>query len=143
MNCLRISPGTVRKPGAMLRKCSAHAFRSIDGGSLYCTIAVIIDSTPLLLLRGLLQRRLWLSECCAHRCEGRGYRIGAVGAGAGFVQLAVGGGLSIAAHRDRQTRQPGSDPFGRNAVHPLPFTARRAEVEINGQIARPAPQIGP
>src|SRR5262252_8759533 len=29
MNCLRMSPGTVRKPGAILRKCSAQALRSI------------------------------------------------------------------------------------------------------------------
>src|SRR5690349_21272586 len=41
MNCLRISPGTVRKPGAMLRKCAAQAARSIRGGSLNWTIAVI------------------------------------------------------------------------------------------------------
>jgi hypothetical protein len=43
---LRISPGTSRKPGAILRKCAAQASRSIDGGNLYCTIAVIINFTP-------------------------------------------------------------------------------------------------
>src|SRR6516165_8220165 len=42
MNCLRISPGTSRKPGAMVRKCAAQAARLICGGSLYWTIAVII-----------------------------------------------------------------------------------------------------
>src|ERR1700756_4759283 len=42
MNCLRISPGTSRKPGAILRKCAAQPARSICGGSLYKTIAVII-----------------------------------------------------------------------------------------------------
>src|SRR6516162_9811540 len=42
MNCLRISPGTVRKPGAMARKCAAQAARSMCDGSLYKTIAVII-----------------------------------------------------------------------------------------------------
>src|SRR5216683_4573330 len=46
MNCLRMSPGTLRKPGAILRKCSAQAFRSIEGGRRYCTIAVIIGSAP-------------------------------------------------------------------------------------------------
>src|SRR6266851_1367134 len=46
MNCLRMSPATPRKPGAILRKCSAQAFRSIEGGRRYCTIAVIIGSAP-------------------------------------------------------------------------------------------------
>src|SRR5436190_22331128 len=106
MNCLRISPGTARKPGTMLRKCSAHAFKSMLGGSLYCTIAVIIGFSPLVSLGGLLQHRCRLSERRTDRRERRGDRVGAVGAGAGFVQLAVGCGLSIAPHRDRQTRQP-------------------------------------
>src|SRR5437764_6538347 len=52
MNCLRISPGTSRKPGAILRKCSAQAARSICAGSLYCTIAVIIGVPPLFVLNG-------------------------------------------------------------------------------------------
>src|SRR5215475_4829482 len=42
MNCLRMSPGTVRKPGAILRKCSAQALRSIFDGRRYWTIAVIM-----------------------------------------------------------------------------------------------------
>ena len=42
----RISPGTLRKPGAILRKCAAQAWRSIDGGRRYCTIAVINNFTP-------------------------------------------------------------------------------------------------
>src|SRR6516165_11226614 len=42
MNCLRISPGTARKSGAMVRKWAAQAAVSICGGSLYWTIAVII-----------------------------------------------------------------------------------------------------
>src|SRR5579883_2515214 len=50
MNCLRMSPGTVRKPAAMARKCSAQAALLIDGGRRYCTIAVII-SAPLLIRR--------------------------------------------------------------------------------------------
>ena len=32
MNCLRISPGTLRKPGAILRKCYAQDFWSMLGG---------------------------------------------------------------------------------------------------------------
>src|SRR6516164_9667164 len=46
MNCLRMSPGTVRKPGAILRKCSAQALRSIFDGRRYWTIAVIMGHTP-------------------------------------------------------------------------------------------------
>src|SRR5690348_13777824 len=46
MNCLRISPGTSRKPGAMARKCAAQAARSMCGGSLYWTIAVIMVRLP-------------------------------------------------------------------------------------------------
>src|SRR6266851_1787836 len=44
MNCLRMSPATPRKPGAILRKCSAQAFRSIEGGRRYCTIAVLLSN---------------------------------------------------------------------------------------------------
>src|SRR5487761_57469 len=44
MNCLRTSPGTVRKPAAILRKCAAQACWSIEGGRRYCTIAVIIGT---------------------------------------------------------------------------------------------------
>src|SRR5882672_481003 len=46
MNCLRMSPGTVRKTGAILRKCSAQALRSILDGRRYWTIAVIMGRTP-------------------------------------------------------------------------------------------------
>src|SRR5215831_20156564 len=46
MNCLRISPGTSRKPGAIVRKCAAQAARLICGGSLYWTIAVIMVRLP-------------------------------------------------------------------------------------------------
>src|SRR6266403_1863312 len=34
MNCLRMSPGTPRNPGAIFRKCSAQASRSIEGGTM-------------------------------------------------------------------------------------------------------------
>src|ERR1700723_1268861 len=43
MNCLRMSPGTSRKYGAILRKCAAQAARSMLGGRRYWTIAVIMD----------------------------------------------------------------------------------------------------
>src|SRR5262245_46306320 len=46
MNCLWISPGTVRKPGAMARKCAAQAARSMYDASLYWTIAVTIVRFP-------------------------------------------------------------------------------------------------
>src|SRR5258706_11176818 len=48
MNCLRIRPGTVRKPGAILRKCSAQAAWSMLGGRRYWTIAVIMAASRLL-----------------------------------------------------------------------------------------------
>src|SRR5580700_5134755 len=102
MNCLRISPGTSRKPGAMLRKCAAQAARSIDGGSLYCTIAVIIEWFPFASFGGLRQRGRRLAERGVDRRQRRGDRIGAVRSGPGFMQLAVGLGLGIAAYRDRQ-----------------------------------------
>src|ERR1044071_8670343 len=89
MNCLRTSPGTVRKPGAILRKCSAQAFWSIDGGNLYCTIAVIIGALLYRSLRGLLQRRGRPPKRRIHFGEGGGDRIRAVRAGAGFVQAAI------------------------------------------------------
>src|ERR1041385_6169541 len=95
MNCLRTSPGTVRKPGAILRKCSAQAFWSIDGGNLYCTIAVIIGALLYRSLRGLLQRRGRPPKRRIHFGEGGGNRIRAVRAGAGFVPAAIGFGLGI------------------------------------------------
>src|ERR1700731_4232813 len=58
MNCLRMSPGTVRKPGAILRKCSAQALRSILDGRRNWTIAVIIGRSSLRIASGDLSTRL-------------------------------------------------------------------------------------
>src|ERR1700722_19862814 len=44
MNCLRIRPGTSRKPAAIVRKCAAQAAKSMLGASRYWTIAVIMIS---------------------------------------------------------------------------------------------------
>src|SRR5437773_232404 len=100
MNCLRTRPGTLRKPGAMLRKCSAQAFRSIEGGNLYCTIAVIIGSLLSGSLGRLLQRRRRLAERGIDAGEGRGNSIGAIRAGTRGVQVTIGLALGIAAHRN-------------------------------------------
>src|SRR5215208_8372649 len=113
MNCFRISPGTVRKPGAMLRKCAAQAFWSIEGGNLYCTIAVIIMALLSGSLRRLLQCRRRLAERGIDIGERGGDRLGPVRPGADGVQVTVGFGLGVAAHRDRQCRQPSLDALRR------------------------------
>src|SRR5438270_13793048 len=59
MNCLRMSPGTVRKPGAIVRKCLAQALKSILDGRRYWTIAVIIGRSSLRIASGDLS--IWFA----------------------------------------------------------------------------------
>src|SRR5579864_971989 len=53
-------PGTARKPGAILRKCSAQAARSMLGGKRYWTIAVIMGRG---LLTGSADHHIIAGQC--------------------------------------------------------------------------------
>src|SRR6516164_7868804 len=112
MNCLRISPGTSRKPGAMRRKCAAQAARSMCGGSLYWTMAVII--VRISSAARAVRARAW-SRSSSHLAglkdmDGLGQLPGAPGAAAELTQNPPGLELGIGALARRA--EPVMGPVG-------------------------------